>query len=200
MSDVKDDSTHVERGDTVQKKTIVRYEQEGGKGDAPGHLELVESTVETRDFSDKETRRILFKVDIRLLPILALFYLLAYLDRGNSEFHPVFALRRVYRTDLNIVGNAAIAGMTTDLGLVGSQYNIALTVFFIPYALLEVPSNIVLKLMRPSWWIAIMMFCWGVVMYAFKDLLTYINRLTCFAGLLWVSSKASRVSLLLVGF
>jgi hypothetical protein len=64
------------------------------------------------------------------------------------------------------VGNAAIAGMTDDLGLVGSQYNIALTMFFIPYALLEVPSNIILKLMRPSWWIAIMMFAWGVVMYA----------------------------------
>jgi hypothetical protein len=55
--------------------------------------------------------------------------------------------------------------MTDDLNLVGSQYNIALTMFFIPYALLEVPSNIVLKLMRPSRWIAIMMFCWGVVMY-----------------------------------
>ena len=67
------------------------------------------------------------------------------------------------------MGNAAIAGMTDDLGLVGSQYNIALTVFFIPYALLEVPSNIVLKLMRPSWWIAIMMFSWGIVMYASRN-------------------------------
>lgn len=56
--------------------------------------------------------------------------------------------------------------MTDDLGLVGSQYNIALTMFFIPYALLEVPSNVILKLMRPSLWIAIMMFAWGVVMYA----------------------------------
>jgi hypothetical protein len=168
MSDIKDDTTHVERAD-VQKRTIVRYEQEGTKSEAPGHLELVESTIETRDFSDKETKRILFKVDIRLLPILALFYLLAYLDRGNSTFGFAFPLKE-QSTDLNIVGNAAIAGMTDDLGLVGSQYNIALTMFFIPYALLEVPSNIVLKLMRPSWWIAIMMFCWGVVMYASDNL------------------------------
>jgi hypothetical protein len=41
--------------------------------------------------------------------------------------------------------------MNEDLELTGSQYNIALTVFFFPYALFEVPSNIVLKLMRPSW-------------------------------------------------
>lgn len=37
-------------------------------------------------------------------------------------------------------------------------------VFFIPYALFEVPSNIVLKLMRPSWWICILMVSWGIVM------------------------------------
>lgn len=83
MSDIKDDSTHVEH---AEKKTIVRYEQEGGKSEAADRLELVESTVELRDFSDKETKRILFKLDIRLLPILALFYLLAYLDRGNSTY------------------------------------------------------------------------------------------------------------------
>jgi hypothetical protein len=40
----------------------------------------------------------------------------------------------------------------------GMDYNIALTVFFISYALLEVPSNIILKMMKPSHWIAIMMF------------------------------------------
>jgi hypothetical protein len=42
--------------------------------------------------------------------------------------------------------------MNKDLNLVGMQYNIALTVFFLLYALLEVPSNIILKMMRPSLW------------------------------------------------
>jgi hypothetical protein len=36
--------------------------------------------------------------------------------------------------------------------------------FFVPYTLLEVPSNIVLKMMRPSHWMAILMFSWGLVM------------------------------------
>lgn len=72
-------------------------------------------------------------------------YVLAFLDRGN-------------------IGNAKVAGMNVDLGLTGNQYNLALTVFFFPYALLEVPSNIVLKLMRPSRWICIMMIGWGAVM------------------------------------
>lgn len=46
----------------------------------------------------------------------------------------------------------------------GLQYNTAVTLFFVPYTLLEVPSNIVLKMMRPSRWIAILMFSWGLVM------------------------------------
>ena len=63
-----------------------------------------------------------------------------------------------------LVGNAKIAGLADDLHLHGLQYNIALTVFFVPYALFEVPSNIVLKIIRPSIWISILMFCWGLVM------------------------------------
>lgn len=54
--------------------------------------------------------------------------------------------------------------MNADLRLTSAQYNIALTVFFFPYALFEVPSNIVLKLLKPSTWIAIMMVSWGTVM------------------------------------
>jgi len=54
--------------------------------------------------------------------------------------------------------------MTEDLKMNGSQYNTAVTLFFVPYTILEVPSNIVLKMMRPSHWMAILMFCWGLVM------------------------------------
>lgn len=54
--------------------------------------------------------------------------------------------------------------MSEDLNLYGMRYNVALTVFFIPYALLEVPSNIVLKMIRPSIWISLLCFGWGLVM------------------------------------
>lgn len=43
--------------------------------------------------------------------------------------------------------------MTGDLNLVGMDYNIALTTFFVSYALFEVPSNIILKLIRPGLWV-----------------------------------------------
>jgi MFS family permease len=63
--------------------------------------------------------------------------------------------------------------MAKDLNLIGMRYNTALTVFFVPYSLLEVPSNIVLKLLRPSIWISILCFAWGLVMTLMGLVTTY---------------------------
>lgn len=60
-------------------------------------------------YDDAETKKVLRKIDWRLLPVLGLLYLLSYLDRGN-------------------IGNAKVAGMNVDLGLTGKQYNLVLTV------------------------------------------------------------------------
>ena len=84
-------------------------------------------------------------MDLRLVPILALLYLMSFLDRGN-------------------IGNANIQGLSTDLGLAGWQYNWCLTVFFVFYALFEVPSNLMLKKLRPSRWLPSIMIAWGLVM------------------------------------
>ncbi|KIW46496.1 uncharacterized protein PV06_02165 [Exophiala oligosperma] len=124
---------YVEPGDPV-------HLEKSGLGD---HAGLDDSNLPRYD--DKETKRILRKVDYRLLPMLTVLYVLAFLDRGN-------------------IGNAKVAGMNKDLNLTGTQYNIALTVFFLPYGCLEIPSNVILKLIRPSLWIMIMMLSWGLVM------------------------------------
>jgi MFS family permease len=63
--------------------------------------------------------------------------------------------------------------MSDDLKLTGNRYNVALTVFFVPYALFEIPSNIVLKLIRPSIWIPILVFSWGTVMTLMGTVSTY---------------------------
>lgn len=63
--------------------------------------------------------------------------------------------------------------MQTDLDLQGLKYNTAVTIFFVPYALFEVPSNVVLKLMRPSLWISVLLFSWGLVMTLMGIVKTY---------------------------
>jgi hypothetical protein len=72
-------------------------------------------------------------------------------------------LLKVKTTDMSPAsGNARIAGLTEDLHLAGLQYNTAVTLFFPPYCLFEVPSNIVLKIIRPSLWLSILLFSWGI--------------------------------------
>src|SRR5690242_3710253 len=49
--------------------------------------------------------------------------------------------------------------------MTGTDYNVALMMFFIPYVLFEVPSNILLaKFNRPSWYMGILVLCWGSIM------------------------------------
>ncbi|KAF8647123.1 hypothetical protein AX16_006955 [Volvariella volvacea WC 439] len=97
------------------------------------------------DVTEAERKKVLRKMDWHILPFVSLLYLLSFLDRAN-------------------IGNARIAGMGEDANLYGLRYNVIAAVFFIPYALAEVPSNIALKLIRPSRWIPSIMVAWGLVM------------------------------------
>ena len=53
-----------------------------------------------REFSEAETKKLLRKIDWTLLPLLSLLYLLSFLDRAN-------------------IGNARLAGLETDLKMLG---------------------------------------------------------------------------------
>ncbi|KAJ5804575.1 uncharacterized protein N7518_000878 [Penicillium psychrosexuale] len=96
-------------------------------------------------FEGVDEKAILRKMDIRLIPMLSMLYLLAFLDRGN-------------------IGNAKIEGLVDDLHMTGPQYNWTLTVFFFTYCVFELPSNLLLKKLRPSRWLPLIMVAWGIVM------------------------------------
>lgn len=46
------------------------------------------------------------------------------------------------------------------------HYNIALAVFFPFYVIAEIPSNMMMKKLRPSVWLTIIMLAWAVVVIA----------------------------------
>ena len=95
-------------------------------------------------------RALVRKTDLRILPVVVILYLMAFLDRWVSpkRLRPITA---DLQTRVNI-SNALTLGLPAELGLVGNQTNIALTVFFVPYILFEIPSNILLKKFRPHVW------------------------------------------------
>lgn len=96
-------------------------------------------------FPNVDEKKLLLKMDLHILPTVALLYLLSFLDRGN-------------------IGNANIEGLSEDLKLEGNQYNLCLTIFFITYCLFEVPANACLKVLRPAIWLPSIMIAWGTVM------------------------------------
>ncbi|KAF4332009.1 tartrate transporter [Fusarium beomiforme] len=107
-------------------------------------LKGAESTVEQQSHEESEaTKKLLRKCDFRLIPPLMVIFFLSFMDRTN-------------------IGNAKIQGMTEDLKMTGSDYNMALFVFFIPYILFEVPSNIMIKKLSPSLWLSAITVLWGI--------------------------------------
>lgn len=64
------------------------------------------------------------------------------------------------------LGNARIAGMGKDLGMEGFDYNATLSVFYISYILLEMPSTILCKFVGPGWFIPVLTVLFGVVSLA----------------------------------
>ena len=51
------------------------------------------------------------------------------------------------------VSNAVIFGLKQDLNITsGNKYNIALAIFYVPYILSEIPSNLLMKKCKPHVW------------------------------------------------
>ncbi|KAF2740475.1 MFS general substrate transporter [Polyplosphaeria fusca] len=117
------------------------------------------------EFDKKATSRLLRKIDLKLIPFLALLYLLSFLDRSN-------------------IGNARLAGLTEDLKLgKGLRYNDALAIFFPFYVLAEIPSNLMMKRFRPSIWIPSIMVIWGTMCCAMGMMHSYAGLLAIRAAL-----------------
>jgi len=94
-------------------------------------------------FTPEFRRRTILKVSWRLLPLIVVAYLVAYIDRTN-------------------IAVAALT-MNKDLGFSPTLYGIGAGIFFLGYALFEVPSNMVLEKVGARLWIARIMITWGIV-------------------------------------
>jgi hypothetical protein len=89
-------------------------------------------------------KRVIRKCDLRVVPPTLILFMLSFLDRVN-------------------IGNAAIQGLPEDLALVGLQFNVALLILFVPFILLEIPSNLVMKRLNPSTWLSVLLFGCGMM-------------------------------------
>uniref|UniRef100_A0A8H7K8H4 Major facilitator superfamily (MFS) profile domain-containing protein n=1 Tax=Bionectria ochroleuca TaxID=29856 RepID=A0A8H7K8H4_BIOOC len=89
-------------------------------------------------------KKVVHKLDLRLAPMFAVLYFVAYLDRSN-------------------IGNAAIVGLTEDLHLTGSQFSTAASVFFATYVAFQIPVVLAMKKLKPSRAITMMVIGWSTI-------------------------------------
>lgn len=112
----------------------------------------------------------------RLVPFLLLLYILAFLDRVNLGYAKPTFLR--------------------DTGLGEGAYAFGASVFFLAYAALEIPSNLMLSRVGARAWIGATMIAWGLVstamMAAWSAPVFYLLRFLLgaaeagfFPGMIW---------------
>ena len=94
--------------------------------------------------------RLVRKIDLRLLPSIIIMYIMNYLDRNN-------------------IAAARLAGLQAPrskggLALTSTQYLTALSILFVGYILMQVPSNLFLnKIGKPALYLPTVMIVWGVI-------------------------------------
>ncbi|KAF2757108.1 MFS general substrate transporter [Pseudovirgaria hyperparasitica] len=99
-------------------------------------------TPEGRIALEKKLKR---KIDLRLMPMAILMYIMNYLDRNN-----IAAVR--------------LAGLQTELRLTSVQYQTTVSILFVGYILMQIPSNLLLnKIGLPAVYLPSCMVVWGIV-------------------------------------
>ncbi|KTW32170.1 uncharacterized protein T551_00852 [Pneumocystis jirovecii RU7] len=95
-------------------------------------------------YDAKYDKKLIRKIDLITIPMMIIFYLLSFLDRTN-------------------IGNARLAGLEKDLNLTEKQFKMSLTILYIPYILMEIPSNLIIKKVGPNKWLPTLVVLWGTV-------------------------------------
>jgi MFS transporter, ACS family, tartrate transporter len=97
----------------------------------------------TTAVTDAFRTRTITRISWRLLPLIIVSYLVAYIDRTNVAF--------------------AALTMNKDLAISSYVYGLGAGIFFVGYALFEVPSNMILERVGARRWIARIMITWSII-------------------------------------
>lgn len=93
---------------------------------------------------DEEARRILRRIDWRLMPLLFTIYMFNFMDK-------------------TILSSAAVFGLREDNGLAGSDYSWVSSVFYFGYFFWTYPTTILIARLPIGKYMAINTFFWGAV-------------------------------------
>lgn len=149
--------------------------QEDLKPQAKSSSESLGNQIDVHDISDAEKtakcsylaqelgldeKKLNWKIDLWVVPAFCLLYFLSFLDRVN-------------------ISNARLYGLSEDLGLTGNQFNVALTIFFVPYIFFELASNYMIKIISPHIWLSCSILLFGGISIGMGFAKNYGQLLAC---------------------
>ncbi|KAL3461363.1 major facilitator superfamily domain-containing protein [Aspergillus heterothallicus] len=104
-----------------------------------------DTKTENVEETGQEERALRWKIDLRVFPVLIVLFILNFIDRNN------FA-------------NARLKGLEEDLHLTDVQYQTCVSILLVGYIAFQIPSNMILNILRrPSWYLCSCAAGWGVI-------------------------------------
>lgn len=115
--------------------------------------------------SDAEIKKVglktTLKLDLIIMPCLTILYILNYLDRQN-------------------IAASKLADIMKDLDMTVTQFNTAVSILFVGYILMQVPSNLVVsKIKYPAVYICSAVVVWGVISACTAAVNSFGSLLAC---------------------
>lgn len=130
--------SHAPKQDVENLEVLPSPHQDGGD---PGTLNVAHMTPEHRVRVERSLTR---KLDARCALFVAI-YIMNYLDRNN-------------------IAAARLKGLQTDLALDDTEYETCLSILYVGYILMQVPSNMFInRIARPSRYLGAVMLVWGLI-------------------------------------
>ncbi|TFB00920.1 hypothetical protein CCMA1212_007314 [Trichoderma ghanense] len=133
------DVEHVEK----DLKTVV-----AAVTDQPVHemyLEAMERYPNDDAIDQADEKRLVRKLDMRILPLLGICYFFYYVDKTTLSY-------------------AAIFGIKDDLKLVGDDYSWLSSSFYFGWLIWAIPSNLLMQRSPPAYYLAFNIFMWGALL------------------------------------
>ncbi|KAH8592211.1 major facilitator superfamily domain-containing protein [Bisporella sp. PMI_857] len=114
------------------------------KEESSNHKSVDQSDLVDAEFFQRNSKSLVRKLDMTLMPIVWILYMFNYLDRNN-------------------ISQAKLNRFEKDLGLVGSQFNTAVSILNVGYMIMQLPSNMILTRVRPSLYMPFWVCTWSCV-------------------------------------
>lgn len=121
---------------------------------------LQDNNYEELEYTEQEARKVLWKIDLFVLPLMTGTFILNFIDKG-------------------ILSNASVFGLLEDLNLKGDNYSWLVSAFYFGY-MAGLPFTVyVLHKMPAGLWLVINLFFWGLSLISMAGAHNFSGGVAC---------------------